>query len=267
VNFNRGDTELAYQLLHDTDVMGRALAAIELKARKSEAMTEALARAAAKDKFYGVRLEATRALSETKTEASKAALLKVLQDRNSQVRRTAINGLSNFNDVALADIFINIINTDQSYGAIAEAARGLGKTNSPKAYEVLLTTAKMNSWQNTIRAGALAGLAALRDARSMEIALQYAAAGNATEVRLQAMALLGAIGRGNPKAFELLIAALKEDSSSLQLRYSIMNAITAIGDARAIPVLEEALKEPGLPPFAIGFINNTINQLKNPAKE
>jgi aminopeptidase N len=267
VNFNRSDTELAYQLLHDSDVMGRTLAAIELKARKSEAVTEALAQAAAKDKFYGVRLEAARALSVIKMEAAKAALLEVLQDKNSQVRRTAINGLSDFNDVALADIFINIINTDQSYGAIAEAARALGKTDSPKAYEVLLAAAQMDSWQNTIRAGALSGLAALRDARSMEIALQYAAAGNSTEVRLQAMALLGAIGRGNAKAFELLIAALKEDSSSLQLRYSVMNAITAIVDGRTIPVLEEALKEPGLPPFAIGFINNTINQLKNPAKE
>lgn len=267
VNFNRSDDELAYQLLHDSDVMGRALAAIELKARKSEAMTTALAQAAAKDQFYAVRLEAARALSEIKTDAAKVALLEVLKDKNSQVRRTAIKGLGDFNDATLADTFVRIINADQSYGAIADAARALGKTDSPKAYETLLAASKMDSWQNTIRAGALSGLVALQDPRSVDIALQYAASGNSTEVRLQAMTLLGAIGKGNPKAFEILIAALKEDSSSLQLKYSVLNAITAIGDVRAIPVLEEALKEPGLPPFVISFISNTINQLKNPAKE
>jgi aminopeptidase N len=267
VKFNRSDEELTYQLLHDSDVMGRALAAIELKSRKSEAVTKALTEAATKDKFYGVRLEATLSLSEMKTDASKASLLEVLQDRNSQVRRAAIKGLGDFNDASLADTFINIIKTDPSYFAIADAARALGQTASAKAYEPLLAATKMVSWKDTIRAGAITGLAALQDPRALDIALQYAAAGNSTEVRLQAMTWLGAIGKGNPKAFEALIAALKEESSSPQLKFSILNAIVALGDARAIPLLEEALKEPGLPPFAIQFITSTINQLKNPTKD
>ncbi len=267
VKFNRSDTELAYQLLHDSDVMGRTLAAIELKSRMSEAVTKALTEAATKDKFYGVRLEATHSLSEMKTDASKASLLEVLKDKNSRIRRAAIKGLGDFHDASLADTFIHIINSDPSYFAIADAALALGQTASPKAYDALLAASKMDSWKDTIRAGALGGLAALQDSRSLEIALQNAAAGNSIEVRSQAMTLLGAIGKGNPKAFESLIAALKEESSSLQLRFSVLNAITMLGDARAIPVLEEALKEPGLPPFAISFINNTINQLKNPTKD
>jgi aminopeptidase N len=267
MKFNRSDDELAYQLLHDSDVMGRTLAAIELKARKSEAMTKALAQAATKDKFYGVRLEATQALAEIKTDAAKAALLEVLKDSNSQVRRVAIKGLGDFNDAGVADTFINIINTDQSYFAIADAARALGQTDSPKAFEALLIASKMDSWQGTIRTGAIAGLAALRDPRSVDIALQYAAAGNPAELRAQAIALLGAIGKDNPKAFDALIVALKEDSASLQLKFNILNALVELGDARAIPVLEEALKEPGLPPFVVSIINSTITQLKNPAKD
>jgi aminopeptidase N len=267
MKFNRSDDELAYQLLHDSDVMGRTLAAIELKARKSEAMTKALAQAATKDKFYGVRLEATQALAEIKTDAAKAALLEVLKDSNSQVRRIAIKGLGDLNDAGLADTFINIINTDQSYFAIADAARALGQTDSPKAFEALLVASKMDSWQGTIRTGAIAGLAALRDPRSVDIALQYAAAGNPAELRAQAIALLGAIGKDNPKAFDALIVALKEETASLQLKFNILNALVELGDARAIPVLEEALKEPGLPPFVISIINSTITQLKNPAKD
>jgi aminopeptidase N len=36
VKFERTDDELAYQLIHDTDVMGRVLAAIDLRSRTSE---------------------------------------------------------------------------------------------------------------------------------------------------------------------------------------------------------------------------------------
>lgn len=266
VKFNRSDDELAYQLLHDSDVMGRALAAIELKSRKSEAVTKALAQAATRDKFYGVRMEAARALTELRTDAARAALLEVIKDRNPQVRRVAIKGLGDFSDASLADTFINIINTDQSYFAVAEAARALGLTDSPKAYEALLAATKMASWQGTTRAAAVAGLASLRDPRSMDIALQYAAPGNSSELRSQAITLLGAIGKDNPKAFDVLIATLKEESASMQLKFNVLNAIVTLGDARAIPVLEEVAKEPGLPPFAVSFITNSIQQLKNPVK-
>jgi aminopeptidase N len=267
VKFNRSESELAYQLLHDSDVMGRVLAAIALKNSKSETATKALALAATKDKFHGVRLEATRALAEQKTNAAKEALLEVLKDKEAPVRRVAIKALGDFNDESLADTFINIINKEPSYFAIAEAARALGQTSSPKAYAALLAAAKTDSWQNIIRVGALAGLAALKDQRAVDIALQYAAAENSAEVRAQAITLLGETGKGNEGALQTLLAALKEEAPSLQLKFSILNAITAIGDARAIPALEEALKTPGLPPFAIQFITNTINQLKNPAKE
>jgi aminopeptidase N len=266
VKFNRGDDELSYQLLHDSDVMGRTLAAIELKARKSEAITNALAKAALKDKFYGVRLEAARALTELRTDAAKAALLEVLKDQNPQVRRVAIKGLGDFSDASLADTFIKIIQTDQSDFAVADAARALGLTDSPKAYEPLLAATKMTSWQGTVRAAAIAGLASLRDPRSMDLALQYAAPGNSFELRSQAVTLLGAIGQANPKAFDLLVATLKEKAASMQLKFSALNAIVSLGDARAIPVLEEIAKEPGLPPFAVSFITNSIQQLKNPVK-
>jgi aminopeptidase N len=267
VKFNRSDDELAYQLLHDSDVMGRMLAAIELKAHKNEAMIKAIAQAATKDKFYGVRLEAALALAEIKTDAAKAALLEVLKDSNSQVRRAAIKGLGDFNDASLADLFIKLINTDQSYFVVADAARALGQTESPKAFDTLIAASKMDSWNGTIRAGAVAGLAALRDPRSLDIALQYIAPEYSAELRSQAIALLGAIGKDNPKAFDALIVALKEESASVQLKFNILNALVALGDTRAIPVLEEALKEPGLPPFVVGFINSTITQLKNPAKD
>ena len=45
VKFNRSDDELAYQLLHDSDTMGRVLAAIALKGHPGDAVTKAAAEA------------------------------------------------------------------------------------------------------------------------------------------------------------------------------------------------------------------------------
>src|SRR5205085_5231294 len=57
VKFDRNEEELAYQLLHDADVMGRVRAAIELRTRNSTPAINALSRAAADDRFWAVRLE------------------------------------------------------------------------------------------------------------------------------------------------------------------------------------------------------------------
>ncbi|MBI3649703.1 MAG: DUF3458 domain-containing protein [Acidobacteria bacterium] len=267
MTFARSDDELIAQLLGDTDAMGRVLAAIALKTHKSDAVIKALAQAATTDRFRGVRLEATRALAEVPTAATKTALLAILKDKDAPIRRAAINGLSNFKDASLAATFINIMHHEPSYFAIADAARALGQSAAPQAYEVLRTALQLDSYQDTIRAGALGGLAALQDPRALDVAVQYAAPDYPLEVRLNAVTLLAAIGKGNPRAMDTLLALFKEEGAALPLKFSALQAIASLGDARAIPLLEEALKAPGLPPFAVQFLTNTINQLKNPTKD
>jgi aminopeptidase N len=267
VKFNRGDDELAYQLLHDSDTMGRVLAAISLKGHPGDAVTKALGDAAAHDAFWGARVEAVRALGELKTDASRAALLEAVKDKDSRVRREAIKGLGAFKDAKLADLFTNLINTDPSYFAVSEAARALGQSGVPQAYDVLAATIKTPSWQSTIQAGALGGLAALKDPRSLDAALKYAAPGNPTTLRGAAFQTLAEVGKGNDAALNLLLSALKD--KSLQIRFNALQSLGKLGDQRAVPALEELAKTPDLPPFAKPFIAGIINQLKNakPAEE
>jgi aminopeptidase N len=265
VKFNRSDEELAYQLLHDTDMMGRVLAAVELKARKSDGATRALGEAVVKDQSANVRLEAANALGENLNDQGKAALVEALKDKDSKVRTAAIKALAKFKDEKLADLFVSTINHDASYFAAAAAAEALGQTQSPKAFDVLMSALKSESWQNTIQAGVVKGLAALRDTRSFEIALKFAAPGNPTEMRTQAFMLIAETGKGKDQALAVLTAALKEPS--LQIKFNAVQALIALGDPRAIPAIEELAKSPGLPAFANPFITNAINQLKNPQGE
>ena len=265
VKFNRSDDELAYQLLHDSDVMGRVLAAIELKTHTSDAAAKALAESTLRDNFWGVRIEATKGLAAFKNDASRASLIEAVKDKNSRIRREAIKGLAAFNDPKLADLFVKIINTDPSYFAIAEAARALGQSGSPQAYGALEEALKLESWQGTIRAGVLGGFAALKDPRALEAGLKYATPGNPPNLRNAAFQILAEAGKGNDRALEALLSALKE--KSLQTRFNAVQALGKLGDQRAIPALEELAKSSDIPAFAKQIIAGAITQIKNPKKE
>src|SRR5262249_60067245 len=230
VKFDRSDDELSYQLLHDTDVMGRVLAAIELKSHTSDSAAKALAQAALRDAFWGVRIESVKGLSAFKADSSRATLIEAAKDKDSRIRREAIKGLGAYKDPKLADMFIKIMNTDPSYFAVAEAARALGQTGSPQAYDVLAAGMKLESWQGTIRAGVLGGLTELKDPRALEAGLKYSTPNNSNNLRVAAFQVLGETGKGNDRALEALLSALKE--KSMQERFNAVQALSKLGDQR-----------------------------------
>ena len=265
VKFNRGDDELGYQLLHDSDAMGRVLAAFELRAHSGAAAVKALSEAALRDRFWGVRIEAVKALYTVKSDASRAALIEAMKDQESKVRREAIKGLATFKDPKLADLFVKIINNDPSYFAIAEAAKALGQSGAPAAYDALADAMKLESWQGTIRAGVLGGFASLKDPRALDIALKYASPANPANVRAAAFQVLAEVGKGNDRALDALLSALKE--KSLNVRFNAVQALGQLGDPRAIPALEEMAKSPDVPGFGKQIITGAINQIKNAKRE
>ncbi len=282
VNFDRGNTiikklkfdkpkeELIYQARNDADVMGRIQAVGELKKIKEDEVARALGDVLAKDAFYGMKVEAAKALADFKSETSKTALLAGMKDPKSAVRREAIKALGQFRDQNLADLFIDIISKDDSYGAIADAARALGNTGSPKAFDALAKAIELPSDKDVIRAGALDGMAALKDARALDLALKYGVGPNAENVRAAAVKLALASGKDDQaardKLLQLLIGGLK--SSSLSVKFNALQGINQLGDARALPALEAAAKEGlagGGPAagFFKQFLTGTIKKLKD----
>jgi HEAT repeat protein len=235
-----------------------------LKARRTEVAARALSESAVRDRFWGVRVEATKALAAFGIQASREGLLEAVKDKDSRVRREAIKGLSAFKDERHADLFINAIKNDPSYFTIAEAAKGLGHTGFGRAYEVLTNTVKQESWQGIVRAGAITGLALLKDPRGIDVGLKYIAAGNPPAVRAASIELLSQVGKGDEKAFEMLVAALKDPS--LQIQFTAIQALGSIGDARAIPALEAMAKSDRLPSFGRNVINFTIGRIRSANK-
>jgi aminopeptidase N len=199
VKFDREPHEIAYQLTHDSDVTGRIRAAVELRAARSDVGIAALSEAAVKDRFWGVRLEAVQALAELKAPEARPALLNAVKDSDARVRRAATRALALFKDPKMADLFIKLTK-DPSYSVVAEAAQGLAHTGDGRAFNVLAGLMKQESWEDTIRVGALTGLCTLGDPRSHNLAMAFAASGRTAAVRELSFRLLGQIGNGSDLA-------------------------------------------------------------------
>jgi aminopeptidase N len=280
VNFDRGNTvvkqlkfekpkeELIVQARQDADVMGRVWAVNELKKLKGDDVARALGEVLKQDKFYGVRVEAAKALAAFNTEAAKAALVAAAQDERSAVRREVIKGLAQFKDAQLAGLFTNVVKGDQSYYAVADAARALGAVKGAGAFEALVKLLDAPSDKDVIRTGAIEGLLALGDARALDVALKYVAAPHKTGVRVAAIRAALALGKANEQARERLLPVLTNalQSTSLQLKFTAVSALSQLGDARAIPALEASLKDVGSLGPAAGFytqaVQGTVRQLR-----
>src|SRR5262249_9473426 len=249
-----------YEVVQDPDVTGRLRAIQEVNAHRGQSVLKALVEAARSDAFWAARQSAIRALAEFKSPEAEKALLETLNDKDSRVRQASVEGLSRYKDARLVDTFANLIKTDPSYFVVSESAHALGQSGDARAYQILMDTMGRDSWAETIRVGALRGLAGLKDPRSLETALKYARPGNPASVRGAAFMVLAQSGRGNEEAFNILIAALKDPSE--QVAFNALQALGGLGDRRAIPALEELSKRSDMPGFAKNLIASVISRLK-----
>lgn len=254
LKFDKLITDLIYQLSKDQDTQGRVWAAEELAHRLGGSSTSdadrkqiisALTASVKNDKFWGVRLESVKALAGASAVEAKDALTMVaLKDPKSAVRAEAINSLSKSKDAALAPVFAQALN-DQSYNVIRAAARSLGATKDPSSYNALSKLLTTESWRDNILASGLTGLGELGDKRALDLGLKYSATGNLSRTRNAALALVGAVGKDDPRAFETISSAFHEgvDTADLRLVNAAGEAFVKLGDKRAIEQIIDARKK------------------------
>ena len=269
VNFDYGNTlikeliydkptdALVYQLTKDQDVMGRMWALAQLAKRAKDGATaeterqriaSALSGSLVSDQFYGMRVEAAAALSGVAGDAVRSGLLAATKDKDARVRARAIRSLAATKDPALASVYLQFLN-DPSYATIRAAALALGETKNAAAYDALTKLVDTPSWRDNIRAAALNGLASLGDKRALDLGLRYIAPGNPPTVRAGAIALLGAVGKDDQRAFPLISEAINKavDQGNFTIGSAAAEALVVLGDARGIQVFEQLRTKVGNP--------------------
>ena len=275
LNFEKSPEQLAYQLSHDQDVLGRVWALQRLSARlkdqatpesEKQQITGQLASALTGDKFWGVRLQAATALNNAPGDAARTALLAALKDPKSAVRARAITSLASSRDANLASVYQQA-SSDQSYVVIRAASLALGQTKSAGAYDALVKQLDMPSWRDTIRTSALSGLVALGDPRALEIGLKYAAKGNNPQVRAAAIRLLGTIGKDDPRVFPLVAAEIERavGQGDFALIAPSADALANLGDPRGLPIFDRLTKGPGASPQFAAFLGQFQERLRRNA--
>jgi HEAT repeat protein len=196
-------------------------------------------------------------------------LTKAAGDKHSQVRGNAISLLGLTKDKKFAPIYKRAIN-DQSYFVINKAARALANTNDTEAYFVLRKTAQTDSWKNNIQIAGLNALAILKDKRALDLGFKFATdKTQPLNVQTAAVAIIGAVGKGDPRTFPIVLENFKiaVENSNFQSIISGIETIINLADPRgqeAFDLFREKFKGN---PQAEGFIKTKEAEFKKTIQE
>ncbi len=230
---------LRAQLTDAPTARGRWLAAQAL-ARTDDAPTiEALARCLGDDaEFWGTRVEAASALGKIRARECFDALSRHVTTAHPKVRRAVVDALGAFKTQAAVDVLKPRALRDDSYLVEAEAARALGRTRQASAFDTLLDVVDRRSWAEVVAAGAIDGLAALRDERALPHLYARSRYGHPTRVRRAAALAVPKLAADRPAREHL--EDMLDDNDPI-LRIDVVRALSDMSDARSRSALKRRL--------------------------
>jgi aminopeptidase N len=158
VNFDKPKDMLYAQLADASDSVGRLLAIEGLKSKEDKATVEKLKEALQKDSFYGVRIEASEALGEMKTEEAFAALIESMDQPDARVRQQVVEDIGgHYREASLAKIKAALEN-EKNPDIVAAAIRGLGKYADDGVPEILTSYLSSTSYWNVLAEAAVSAM-------------------------------------------------------------------------------------------------------------
>ncbi len=231
---------LRAQLAHAATGRGRWLAALALATSDDPPTIAALKKRLEDEKeFWGVRAECASALGHIRARECFAALVENVTTKHPKVRRAVVDALGRFKTTAAAEALKPRALKDESYLVEAEAARALGKTKQPAAFDTLLDVLDRPSWADVVRVGAIDGLAALRDDRGAPHVLARTRYGQPNRARRAAILAVPKLV-ADRKARETLEDLL--DDGDPHLRIDVVRALVEMGDTKCRAALRGRLE-------------------------
>jgi aminopeptidase N len=254
---------LRAQLRGADTARGRWVAAQGLARSDAPTTIEALARALTDDgEFWGVRAECAAALGKVRSREGFAALLKAVSTGHPKVRRSVVEALGQFRTFEAMEALKPRALRDDSYLVEAEAARALGRTRQGAALDTLVDLLDRPSWFDVVRAGAIDGLAALRDDRALAHLSARVRYGHPPRARRAAV--MGLPKLASDRKTREVLEQLLDDPDPL-LRIDVVRALGEMGDPKAKPALRERL-EVDLDPRVRRRIRETMRDLAEPKR-
>lgn len=233
-----------FQLKHDENAMERVRSCQELASFTTEDALRALGEAIDQDKFWGLRLEAGRALGKIGTKRALEVLLSKVNHKDHKARRGIAAGLRGFSGVegneAAVEALIKYLENDESYYVRAYAAHSLGYyKKSQRAFEALKNNLGQDSHNDLVRFGIFQGFGEMGNASAIPFAVDYLEHGKHFYGRMFAAYALGRLGKADARALDALLEVRKD--ADVHVKEAAAESVALLNDTSAIPALESWL--------------------------
>jgi aminopeptidase N len=262
IQFTKSTALWIYQLKKGETAPDRADAAAALSGdRDDPAAVAALGEAASHDPFWGIRVEALRALGRTGGDDAEARVLATLNsEREPWVRAVAARVLGSFRARSLAPRLADLASNDPAYTVRAAAIESLAAIRAPNAYDILVASVNADSPDDIVRRAGLSAFGLLGDDRSVPILLDWSAAGKPLRCRQAAIGAMAGLDKKNKAITEALVSYLQD--SRFDVRLEAIFALGARGDQDAVAPLEDMLKSGQLTQGEEPYIEESLAVLK-----
>ena len=253
------------QLTADPHPVQRIRAARHLGQSKSAADREALAKALAAEKFYGVQVEIAAALGDSGGDTSRDALLAGLADPHPKVRRACARELGKFRgDAKAAAALKKLMHAgDPSYFVEAAAVESYGKLRQPDAVTAVLPLLARPSHNEVIRQAALTALGHSEDLAALDTLIAWTKRGKPRDCRMAALRTLE----------RLVTTTSPTDAQRRQAIDAIVACLDAAEGAPVRRVASEALRgfgrtaAPALPALEALSLHDPDDRVRNMARQ
>src|SRR5207249_1666327 len=158
ITFNPPNATLHAQLSDANDAVGRLLAVEQLSAKKDKETVARLKERLNQDPFYGVRVEASRALRSIHTDEALEALLTSTNQSDARVRRQVVDDIGGFYRETAYETTRKTLEAERNPDILSAAIRALGGYGKPEVQEALLKFLNSESYRNELADAAIAAM-------------------------------------------------------------------------------------------------------------
>lgn len=241
-NFNPPTPMLYAQLSDKSDMLGRLIAAEQLSTKKDKDTAKRLKDALNNDAFYGVRIAAAQSLRSIQSDEALEALLASREQSDARVRRQVLSAINGYYRESSYQAVLQAIPDEKNPEIKTLAIASLAGYAKPEVKGTFTKFLNSESYRHTFADAAIQGIRAQDDPEFLQPLLntlkqrepEFTSGGLARG--LETLAFLARNEESKDPYREFIVQHVNSKKQRVQI--AAINALGALGDPKAIAVLE-----------------------------